>query len=836
LTENNIVYSRVFRSLIMSRPAIPLVVAFIVGLFLGDALLSPGIPYVLPVLILIFISLGVLYFLKPAWILGGGMFFLLAVGIIQTSNFSPRNTTPPVPAFLLDQQARPYSGIIEQEPTFSPDRTRLIVRLKAYRFQDRDSPIQGVILLTVKGILETLEAGDPIRFVCRLHPIEGYHNPGGYDFQRVMARQGIRVTGFLEHPDLLVLSGPNNTLGKRFSILATRYRVNALIDAHIAPPLNGIARALLTGDQSKIPPEIREAFNQAGVAHLLAFSGLNLGLVGGLAFFFLRFLLSLSERALLYLNVRFWAMVGSFVPVLGYALLAGLSPPVSRALLMVTLVFLALLLKKQSDLLNNLALAALILLLLSPASLFRASFQLSFLSVWAIGYLLPQIWPPASDPRQPDRSWSYRGLLYLWGIFCISLVSQLATIPAVTWWFHQISFVGLISNLVLVPLTGVLVVPAGLLAILLSPVFPWATAFLFKITALLLEGTWDSTRLFASLPGAFIHFPRPAWPEILFYYLALMLLFNRRKIPRASWALGLTLAGLVIAFSFPQIKTVLGLRPLALTFLDVGHGSAVLVEFPSGENLLVDGGGSPNPAFDLGERVVGPFLRQHKILSLDTVVLTHPHPDHLNGLPFILEKFKVREFWWNGERIDSETFYRLENLIRSKKIPVLEPRSGWTRTYGAVRIEVLHPEPGSLQGSAGSPWQGQNNHSLVLQIDYQDQRVLLPADSEAGAENRLLARGPALRSQILQVPHHGSLTSSQPAFIEAVAPSWAVFSARGSARFPVPHPEVLRRYQEKNIPILRTDQEGAIRFWIEDGEWRGESYLKGPIPVPATVN
>jgi competence protein ComEC len=820
----------------MSRPAIPLVIAFIVGLFLGDALLSPGIPYVLPVLVLIFLLLGVLYFLNPAWVLGGGMVFFLAVGISQTSNFSPRNTTPPVPAFLLDQQLRPYLGIIEQEPTFSPDRTRLIVRLNAYRLQDRDAPIQGVILLTVNGTLDTLEAGDPIRFVCRLHPIEGYHNPGGYDFQKVMARQGIRVTGFLEHPDLLVLSGPNNTFGKRFSILATRYRVNALIDGHISPPLNGIARALLTGDQSKIPPEIREGFNQAGVAHLLAFSGLNLGLVGGLAFFFLRFLLSLSERALLYLNVRFWAMVGSFVPVLGYALLAGLSPPVSRALLMVTLVFLALLLKKQSDLLNNLALAALILLLLSPASLFRPSFQLSFVSVWAIGYLLPKIWPPAANPEKPDPSWGYRGLLYLWGIFCVSLVSQLATIPAVAWWFHQISFSGLISNLLLVPLTGVFVVPAGLLAILFSPFFPWGTACLFKITALLLEGTWGITLIFASLPGAFIHFPRPAWPEIFLYYLALLLLFNRQKIPRASWALGLTLTGLVFAFSFPQIKTILGLRPLTLTFLDVGHGSAILVEFPSGENLLVDGGGSPNPAFDLGERVVGPFLRQKKIFSLDTVVLTHPHPDHLNGLPFILEKFKVKEFWWNGERIDSESFHRLENLIRSKKIPVVEPRSGWTRNLGAVRVGILHPGPGALQGSAGAPWHGQNNHSLVLQIDCQGQRVLLPADIEAEVEDRLLAQGPALRSQILQVPHHGSLTSSQPAFIDTVAPRWAVFSARGSARFPVPHPEVLRRYQEKNIPILRTDQEGAIRFWIEKGEWRGESYLRGPIPVQGNVN
>ena len=773
--------------------------------------------------------LGVLYFIRPALFFYWGTIFFLAVGVSQTSFFSPRFTEPPVPAFLLDERLHPFSGTVQQEPTFSPDRTRLIVRLSAYRLQGQDVPIQGMILLTINGILDNIETGDPIRFVCRLHPIEGYHNPGGYDFQRVMARQGIRVAGFLEQPDLLVVSGPNHTLGKRLSFLAARFRVNTLIDAHIPPPLNGIARALLTGDQSKISQEIREGFNQAGVAHLLAFSGLNLGLVGGLAFFFFRYLLSLSETALLYLNVRFWALVGSFVPVAGYALLAGLSPPVSRALLMVTLVFLALLLKKQSDLLNNLALAALILLLLSPFSLFRPSFQLSFVSVWAIGYLLPKIWPPAGDPEKPEPSWGYRGLLYLWGIFCVSLVSQLATLPAVAWWFHQISFIGLISNIVLVPLTGVFVVPLGLLAIGFSPFFPWGTACLFKITALLLEWTWGITHFFASLPGAFLSFPRPSWPEIFFYFSALLILFNRRKIPRAPWALGLTLVCLFLTFSFPQIKTFLGLKPLTVTFLDVGHGSAILVECPDGENLLVDGGGSPNPAFDLGERVVSPFLRQKKIFSLDTVVLTHPHPDHLNGLPFILEKFIVKAFWWNGDRVDSEFFSRLEDLIRRKKIPTFQPRAGWTKDFGEVHVRILHPEPAPPQGSETFNWHGQNNHSLVLQIDYQGQRVLLPADMEAAVENSLLNRGLILPSQILQVPHHGSLTSSQPAFIEAVAPRWAVFSARGSVRFPVPHPEILRRYREKGVKILRTDQEGAIRFSYRKGKWAGESTLKGPF-------
>lgn len=812
----------------MSRPAIPLVLAFMVGLFLGDSLPPGGVPYVPYGLTFIFVVLGLLYFLRPAFVFYWGIIFFLVVGVSQTSFFSPRSTEPPVPAFLLDERLHQFSGTVQQEPTFSPDRTRLIVRLSAYRLQGQDVPIQGIILLTVNGILDNLETGDPIRFVSRLHPIEGYHNPGGYDFQRVMARQGIRVAGFLEKPDLLVLSGPNNTIWKRLSFLAARFRVNALIDAHIPPPLNAIAQSLLTGDQSKISPEIREAFNQAGVAHLLAFSGLNLGLVGGLAFFFFRYLLSLSETALLVLNVRFWALVGSFVPVAGYALLAGLSPPVSRALLMVTLVFLALLLKKQSDLLNNLALAALILLLLSPSTLFRPSFQLSFVSVWAIGYLLPKIWPPRGNPDKPDPSWGYRGLLYLWGIFCVSLVSQLATLPVVAWWFHQLSFIGLISNLLLVPLTGVFVAPLGLLAIGFSPFFPWGTAILFKIIVLLLEWTWGITHFFATLPGAFMSFPRPSGPDIILYFSALLILFNRRKIRRAHWALGLTLACLFISFFFPQIKTFLGFQPLTLTFLDVGHGSAILVEFPGGQNLLVDGGGSPNPAFDLGERVVSPFLRQKKIFSLDTVVSTHPHPDHLNGLPFILDKFIVKEFWWNGERADSEAFSRLEDLIQRKKIITFQPKAGWIKNFGDVRVRILHPEPTLPQGSEVFNYHGQNNRSLVLQIDYQGHQVLLPADIEAVVETSLLERGSVLHSQILQVPHHGSLTSSQPAFIEAVAPRWAVFSARGSVRFPVPHPEILRRYLEKGVRILRTDQEGAIRFSYWKGKWAGESTLKGP--------
>lgn len=810
----------------MLRPAVPLVSALVCGLILGDRL-SPGwSPLIPPALAVSLPLLLAAYVFQPRAVLPLGLAVLLLIGAARTSCWSPRVVAPPVPEFLLDRSLHRLSGIIEQEPSFSPDRTRLIIRLTGYRPGGEDRPLSGWILLTVKGPVTDFGVGDPVRFVSRLHPIEGYHNPGGYDFPRTMGRQGIRVSGFLDHPDLLILSGKNEGLWNRFSLRSTRSRVNRLIDTGLPPPLNSLARALLTGDQSRIPPEVRETFGRAGVSHLLAFSGLNLALVGGLAFYVIRFFLSLSERALLFLNVRFWAALGSFLPMAGYALLAGLSPSVARALLMVTLLFAALLLKKHSDILNNLAWAALVLLLLSPIMLFHPAFQLSFLSVGAIAVLLPRIWVPQAEKGTAGPRWGRRIGIYLWGTFCVSLVTQLATAPAVSWWFYQLSFVGLFSNMILVPLTGMLVVPVGLVALLVHPLSAGLASLLFGFCGVFLDWTWKAALFFASLPGAWTSLSRPAWPEIVLYYLSLLILFHRSAVPRAAWVLGVTLAATAGAYGYPHIQTALGWRPFSVTFLDVGHGSASVVQFPDGSNLLIDGGGAAGGTFDLGERVVGPFLRQKKITRLEAVVLTHPHPDHLNGLPFILERFSVGGLWLNGDRLDTEHYARLETLLREKKIPVEHPRGGWSVRWGEAVISVLHPPRQDERRDDPLSWRSQNNRSLVLKITCRDRSILLPADIEAPVEAELVDREAPLRSEILQVPHHGSLSSSRPDFIEAVRPRWAVVSARAGGRVPVPHPAVLQRYRDRNISVLRTDREGAVWFSLRDGNWTVERFLR----------
>jgi competence protein ComEC len=815
----------------ISRPGIPLVLALMIGIGLGaflpppyDGTFSWGL-----LLLLALLPLAILLSRTLFLFLAGLLVFL--TGLSLTTILSPRILTPQVPSFLINVQFQHLSGEIVQDPLYYPDRTRLFIRLKTYTDQGREQHAQGIILLGIKGVLRGVNRGDPVRFVCRLRPIEGYHNPGCYDFEDRMAQRGIRVSGFLDDPALLVLSGPNQESFFWQYLFTLRNRVSDLIDNRLPPPVNGLAQALLTGDQSKIPRPVQESFSRAGVSHLLAFSGLNLTLIGGLSYYLFRFLFSLSETLLLSINVRRWALIGTFFPVLGYTLLAGLSPSAARALYMVTMVIIALLFNKFSDLLNSLALAAMILLLLAPESLFLPSFQLSFLAVWAIGYLLPRIFNAEAAWGARDSSLLKRVFFYLWGTFCVSLVCLLATLPVIAWWFHQVSLIGLISNIILVPLTGVLATPIGLMALVCSPLSASLSQVLFWILDLLIRWTMGLTRFFADLPCAHFLVPRPGWGEIIFYYAFLVALFNWRKGLKQALGLSFLLLGMTLCFLSPQIRDFFW-PSFKTTFLDVGHGSAVLAEFPDGKKMLIDGGGSFNPEFDLGERVVAPYLWGEKITTLDTVVLTHPHPDHMNGLPFILSKFKVRELWLNGQEDDSEAFGQIQEIIRQKQIPVFYPKPGWSGWRGDVRIEVLNAaEEEGAPEKFSAAWRSYNNGSLVLRLSRGDQHILLTADIEATIEKKLLERRIPLSSQILQIPHHGSLSSSTPEFIRAVHPVYGFISARPSRHMPLPRPEILQRYESRGVQLFRTDRDGAITCELKPKGWTISSFRRG-ILVP----
>jgi competence protein ComEC len=256
---------------------------------------------------------------------------------------------------------------------------------------------------------------------------------------------------------------------------------------------------------------------------------------------------------------------------------------------------------------------------------------------------------------------------------------------------------------------------------------------------------------------------------------------------------------------------------LAVTVLDVGQGQAVLIELPNGQCMLVDGGGFHHSQFDVGRRVVAPLLWRKKIATVETLVLSHPDSDHLDGLLFVARHFNVHTLWTNRDAVQSPTHRELLGIASRKNMEILGPAElKKPRVMDDVAFEVLYPPPDFLKQKKGDKWRTPNNNSLVIKVTLGSISFLLPGDIEAEAEHELVnLAGHRLKSRVLVVPHHGSKTSSTARFLAFVDPSFAIVSS-GKKNAVMPHQKVLERYRGRNCQIFRTDQQGAITM-ITDG-------------------
>jgi competence protein ComEC len=247
---------------------------------------------------------------------------------------------------------------------------------------------------------------------------------------------------------------------------------------------------------------------------------------------------------------------------------------------------------------------------------------------------------------------------------------------------------------------------------------------------------------------------------------------------------------------------------LVVTFLDVGQGDAAVIEAPGGGTMLIDGGGSRDGTFDTGARIVEPFLRARGITRLQIVALSHPHPDHLNGLLRILQRFPVDVFWSSGDDGRNPEYRHLLSLARANQIPTPAVTA---RSLGGAQVQPVAP---FVDGAIGPPaGLTVNDASLVLRVAVGAHAVLFPGDLEADGEGELAGRpavGDVVAADVLKVPHHGSRTSSTGELLDAVAPRVAIMSLGWRNQFHFPAPEVLARYAARGIRTLRTDRDGAV--------------------------
>ncbi len=724
-----------------------------------------------------------------------------------------------------------------------PNRTTLDLWARVLGGETAVTQVSGRVRVTAYDFEPAAERGDVVRIQrLQLRRPSGFRNPGAFDYGRHLARRGIHVTGSLSKEERLeVIQRASN--GYLASLSAFKARLAAHIDAAMPEAAAAITREMVLGMRGGSPPEVREAFSASGTAHLMSVSGLHVGFVYVAVFVVLKHgLIQLRFRLL----ERFsggprpskLAAAGGLLAVLGYACLIGSNLPTMRATLMIATYVMAYLLDRDGDPWHTTALAALLMLIVHPLSWFDIGFQLSFAGVLAILYAQRLLQPPdaLAVADSGPVSLASRARTKVWEAVLISTFASLGTAPLVLYVFQLLPLIAPLANIVVVPFASI-AVPLALVASFVAEIIQPLGGLLLWLAGMIVTAMYTLIALFAAIPYAAPRFPMVGVPVILLAYGTLLLIPYSRASRAARWG-AITSAGLIAAWlAWPWIMPQ-GRGQLEVTFLDVGHGDASFIRFPHGKTMLIDGGGSYRDDFDVGARVVAPFLWHQRIRRVDYVVATHPHPDHAKGLGVILRDFRVRQFWDNGTQQSAPWYGTLRQAAIERRLYRDVVFDGLAApTIDGVHVELFHPtvtfQPPMRHGSGEEA--GENNRSLVLKLTYGAISVLFTGDIEQEAERFLLKSGHDLRATILKVPHHGSRTSSSAPFVRAVSPAMAVFSVQRDSRFGHPHRAVVERYQALGADIWRTDTHGAITVRTDGRSVWIEPYVGRPAVLSAPI-
>ncbi|MFH1137080.1 MAG: DNA internalization-related competence protein ComEC/Rec2 [Pseudomonadota bacterium] len=809
----------------VKRPLLCLLPFFIAGLALGREAAGESRSLWLPAGAAL--ALWTILSLKGkgrSLLLAGLVFFL--TGLALSADFFKAPSSPDNAARLTGRPGLVFGGRVSERPVSKDDRTNLVVSVREVLVLDGPArPASGKILLAVQGTDSPAEHGDYIRFPAETRRVHGFGVPGVFDYEAYLAGRRIFATAFLKSPNLVrVLAEPGRFAPLSAWFASLRKSSLVFLETNLEEPARGLFQAMLLGVPGRIDPGLEAGFRKLGLSHLLAVSGLHVGLVALTAFALIRRLLLLLPGLALRVDVSRLTALLTFIPVLFYAGLAGGQPSTFRAATMASVFLAALLWRRRSDALSSLAAAAWAILVIQPGALFMAGFQLSFVAAGALAAVFsgPR---RAAEKTETVQGFGARLEQKVKSAFLAALTAGLATAPIIAYHFNYLATWSLPANMILTPLLSLGTIPAGLGALALSEFWPSGAAAAFLVLGKVFNPVLKEISLVGALPGLEVMVPRPGLLFLVgFYSLAGVAALVRpwKKTLALGGAIGFSWLLLFLAFSRAGPDGL-----LKVDILDVGQGTCIHAALPNGEHLVIDGGGFPGSDFDPGEVVAAPFLLARGVRRIDIAALSHPQEDHVGGLVFLTRHFRPGEIWTNGAVGRCRSYFDFMDLARTMKArrPDLADLHR-PQVRGGARIVALWPPPDFLKTRThGQVLAGMNDDSLVLKVEFGRHAFLFPGDIQARGAAGLLERpGVDPRADVLVAPHHGGKGTLSEALLKAVAPRYVVFTAGRYNKFGFPAPESLDAARKAGARIFRTDLHGAASFQTDGQNLRAAAF------------
>jgi competence protein ComEC len=708
-------------------------------------------------------------------------------------------------------------GVLREDAAVSSGGVSLSLQVdwagRARSFDERldpaANPARGGVLLTIAGTLAAeragaWRAGRTVRTVAVLRRPARYLDPGVPDLERALARRGTTLVGTVKSAALVEVTARGSPAAE-LAASARAYARRAIGEAvgRWSAQSAAIVTAIVIGDRSGLDDRVERMLQEAGTYHVIAISGGNIAILAGLTLALFRFV-GLFGRV---------AMLSATVALVCYGAVVSGGASVARATLMAVVYFLGRAVDLRGPPLNTLALVAGLLAAADPLVVADPAFLLTFGATAAILAVVPVV----SERRR--RGPVALAAAMLAAMFAASVAAEAALMPVAASLFSRVTFAGLVLNFAAIPLMAVAQI-AGMAVVPLFALSAAVAGIAGAISHAGADGLVRSAGLVEYVPVATWRVAPPGVTPLAIYYAGLVVawrLWRRRSaigsaesaIARVVRRIAAALAVVAAIWILTEPWALLDRRGddrLHITFIDVGQGDATLVRLPGGATLLVDAGGLGGAAsFDIGDRIVAPVLRASGIGRLAAFVLTHGDADHIGGAPSAVGEFRPFDVWEGIPVPPFEPLATLRFAVREQRLRWSNVQRDDTFLLDDVRVTVKHP--------GRADWERQrvrNDDSIVLELEWREVSVVLAGDIGREAEAAIASAFTPSPLRILKVPHHGSLTSSSPEFLRALAPRVAVVSVGRSNTFGHPAHAVLQRYQDIGAEIFRTDRDGAV--------------------------